>query len=270
MPAILLIAVFLLMPLQAVAGPKLFVLDCGSIKMDSLEMFGLEEGESDVSEMFVPCYLVRHDKGLLLWDGGLPRSVADADEPVFLDGGSMVYDTWIEDQLEAMGLTSADVTHAAYSHLHFDHAGAANYFLDSEVLMQRTEWDAAFAEDAEYVDTSLFDGLKRAKLSLLDGDHDVFGDGSVRLIYAPGHTPGHPVLLVTLDNAGPILLSGDLYHTRANRKLQRPPIFNSDAQQTLASMQKIEQLLVESGATLWIEHDKALADTLKKAPAFYD
>lgn len=270
MPAILLSALLLLLPLQAFAGPKLYVFDCGIIKVDSLEMFGLEEGESDVRELFVPCYLVSHDEGMLLWDGGLPRSVADADGPVVIDGGSMIYDTWIEKQLEAMGLDSANISHAAYSHLHFDHAGAANHFLESEVLMQRAEWDAAFAEDAQHVDTSLFDGLKQAKLTLLDGDHDVFGDGSVKLIYAPGHTPGHQVLLVTLDNTGPVLLSGDLYHTRASRKLQRPPIFNSDAQQTLDSMKKIERLMLESGATLWIEHDKALADTLKKAPEFYD
>ncbi len=174
----------------------------------------------------------------------------------------------IEQQLAAMDLSGADITHAANSHLHFDHAVAANYFLESEVLMQRSEWDAAFAEDAECIDTNLFDGLKGARLSFVDGDHDVFGNGSVRLIYAPGHTTGHQVLIVNLDNTGSILLSSDLYHTRANRKLQRSPTFNSDARQTLASMEKIERLLVESGATLWIEHHKALADTLKKAPEF--
>ena len=78
------------------------------------------------------------------------------------------------------------------------------------------------------------------------------------------------MLLVSLDKTGKILLSGDLYHTRANRKLQRVPTFNTDAEETLVSMKKIEQLLVTSGATLWIEHDKALADTLKKAPQYYD
>jgi len=92
----------------------------------------------------------------------------------------------------------------------------------------------------------------------------------VKLIYTPGHTPGHQVLLITLENTGPVLLSGDLYHTCANRSLRRAPTFNYDAQQTLESMEMIEQLLVATGATLWIEHDKALADTLKKAPQYYD
>ena len=136
--------------------------------------------------------------------------------------------------------------------------------------MQQKEWDAAFSESAAFVDTSLFDGLKGANVTFIDGDHDVFGDGSVRLIYAPGHTAGHQVLLVSLENGGKLLLSGDLYHTRANRALRRVPTFNADAEQTLASMDKIEKLLVDENAVLWIEHDKALADTLKKAPLYYD
>jgi N-acyl homoserine lactone hydrolase len=266
----LIFGLLILISSQAIAGPKLYVFDCGSAEMESMAMFNLEEGDTDVREIFVPCYLIEHANGRLLWDGGLPKSIADAEGAVASDGASMSYNRWIVDQLDDMGITPSDVTHAAYSHLHFDHAGAANFFLDSKIIMQQKEWDAAFGEAAEYIDTSLFDGLKEADVVFIEGDYDVFGDGTVRLISSPGHTPGHQVLLVTLENTGRILLSGDLYHTRANRRLRRAPIFNHDAQVTLASMDKVEQLLSETGATLWIEHDKALADTLKKAPAYYD
>lgn len=260
----------LLISCQVVAGPRLYVFDCGSITVDSLEMFGLRDDESEVRELFVPCYLIAHDKGLLLWDGGLPQAIADADGPVPGEGALLRYDRWLVDQLADMEIEPVDVTYAAYSHLHFDHAGAANAFADSNVLMQRAEWDAAFSKDGEFFDTTLFDGLEDTPVTFINGDHDVFGDGSVKLVSAPGHTAGHQVLLVSLDKTGKILLSGDLYHTRANRKLQRVPTFNTDAEETLVSMKKIEQLLVTSGATLWIEHDKALADTLKKAPQYYD
>jgi glyoxylase-like metal-dependent hydrolase (beta-lactamase superfamily II) len=64
---------------------------------------------------------------------------------VAIEGGALRYENWIVDQLAAMNMTPADISHAAYSHLHFDHAGAANAFIESEVLMQQTEWDAAFA-----------------------------------------------------------------------------------------------------------------------------
>lgn len=252
------------------AGVRLYVFDCGEIGVDSLELFGLAEHESPVRQLFVPCYLVEHPQGRLLWDGGLPKAVADAGGPVPVADGHMIYRRWIGDQLADMGLQPADIDYAVYSHLHFDHAGAANAFVQGTVVMQRAEWDAAFGRGGEFVDTSLFDGLREAKIEFIEGDHDLFGDGSVRLIYTPGHTAGHQTLLLTLKNTGKIMLSGDLYHTRANRALRRVPTFNHDAGQTLQSMERIEQLLAETGATLWIEHDQALADTLKKAPAFYD
>jgi glyoxylase-like metal-dependent hydrolase (beta-lactamase superfamily II) len=264
------IVLLFLVTLPAVAGPKLYVFDCGTVRFESLAMFNLTPEESSVRELFVPCYLIRHKDGILLWDAGLPKSVADAGEPVPFAGGSMTYERWIVDQLADMDITPADITHAAYSHLHFDHAGAANAMVANTVLMQQAEWDAAFDGSQEFIDPSLIEGLKQAKITFLNGDHDVFGDGSVRLVYAPGHTPGHQVLLVTLDNMGPVLISGDLYHTRANRALRRAPTFNYDAEQTFVSMDAVEQLLIDSGATLWIEHDKALADTLRKAPAYYD
>ncbi len=265
-----LICLLLIAAAQASAGPRLYVMNCGELALDSMGIFGLSDTDTPVRTLFVPCYLVRHEQGLLFWDGGLPYSVAQSKDVVTIEGGSMVYERWVMDQLADMGVAPEDITYAAFSHLHFDHAGAANALVKSEIIMQRKEWDAAFGEAAQYVDTSLFDGLKDASLTFIDGDHDVFGDGSVRLIFTPGHTPGHQVLLLDLENTGEILLSGDLYHTRANRLLRRVPTFNINAAQTLDSMEKVEKLLEERGATLWIEHDKALADSLRLAPHYYD
>lgn len=68
---IILVSLLLLISNQVIAGPRLYVFDCGLINVDSLEMFGLQEQESSVKQLFVPCYLVQHEDGLLLWDGGL-------------------------------------------------------------------------------------------------------------------------------------------------------------------------------------------------------
>ena len=256
---------------QAIAsGPRLYIFDCGLISLESLEMFNIRDTESPVRQMFVPCYLIEHERGRLLFDGGLPKSIADSDEPVDMEGGRLSYDRWIVDQLDDMGLKPSDIDYATYSHLHFDHAGAANAFASSQVIMQRKEWDAAMASGGEFVDPALIDGLKNASISFIDGDYDVFGDGSVRLIFAPGHTPGHQLLMINLEKTGQLLISGDLYHTRANRSLRRAPVFNVDPNQTYESMDRVENLLQETGATLWIEHDKELADSLKKAPDFYE
>ena len=104
----------------------------------------------------------------------------------------------------------------------------------------------------------------------MTGNFDVFGDGSVIIISAPGHTPGHQVLLLRLKNYGPILLSGDLYHFVKSRELKAIPAFNTDAEKTLESMKKIEKIINTEEATLWIEHNLELAKSLNLAPAYYD
>ena len=207
----------LLMSSAAFAGPKLYVFDCGLIAVDDVTMFGLEPNETAVRELFVPCYLIKHDKGTLLWNTGLPLSVAGKGH-VTLDVGSLVYDHSIVEQLASMHIEPRDLTYVAFSHLHSDHAGGANAFVETNVLMQKTEWNSALAGNPEF-EPVLFEKLKGAdaKLTIIDGDYDVFGDDTVRIVYAPGHTPGHQALLVKLDKTGPILLSGDVYHFRESR-----------------------------------------------------
>jgi N-acyl homoserine lactone hydrolase len=263
-------AALLLLSSLAVASPRLYVFDCGAIHLADVTMFGLQPNETPVRELFVPCYLIEHGNQRLLWDTGLPLDVAGRGK-VMMDGGdSFLYERSIVDQLAAMGIKPADITYVAFSHLHADHAGGANAFAGSNVLMQKAEWDSALAGNPEFEPSDVFAKLKEKQLTIIAGDYDVFGDGSVKFVYAPGHTPGHQALLINLANTGPVLLSGDLYHFRESRALRRVPTFNYDAAMSLQSIDKVEALLKKTGATLWIEHDKALADALKKAPAFYD
>lgn len=104
----------------------------------------------------------------------------------------------------------------------------------------------------------------------LNGDHDVFGDGSVTIIATPGHTPGHQSLLVKLPKTGALLLSGDAVHFKDNWDKRRVPAGNTDKDKTVASMVRMAEVMAREKAQLWINHDKAQADTLKHAPAFYD
>lgn len=253
------------------ADLQLYVLDCGELVFDDVSAFGLTNEETPVREMFVPCYLIRHPAGTLLWDAGLPLTVVGKGWVDLQPGVRMRYQRSVVDQVAAIGVSPPEITWMALSHMHFDHAGAANAFSRSHLLIQATEYTAAFehAEDYPVFDYSLYSALTSARKTLLDGDHDVFGDGRVQIISAPGHTPGHQVLFVDLAETGPLVLSGDLYHFRASRRMRRVPVFNTDAEATLASMQKIETFLQRRGAKLWIEHDQALAQTLRKAPEFY-
>ncbi len=229
------------------------------------------DDETPVRELFVPCYLIEHPVGRLIWDAGLPLAMAGAGRIDQEGGVYMDYERSLIDQLADMNLAPADIDKVAFSHMHYDLVGAANAFTESTLLIQDTEYEAAFVNVNNPVfQPDLYADLKDSEMERLSGDHDVFGDGRVMIVSAPGHTPGHQVLLVKLANTGPLLLSGDLYHFQMSRKLRRAPVFNTDAEQTFRSMDKVEALIESEGATLWIEHEKALADTLNMAPAFYN
>ena len=252
--------------------PKLSVMDCGWLGFADITLFGLSNEESSVREMFVPCYLIEHQGKRMIWDFGLPPNIVGSGVVEYVPGATMRYDTSIIDQLKTLGLEPGDIDYVAPSHLHFDHAGALTLFKGSTLLIQKAERDSVVGEPTENVaiDPSLFAGMEDTPTVQLEGDHDVFGDGKVVIFSTPGHTAGHQVLFIDLENTGKIILSGDLYHFRFSRENQRTPQFNFSRDQTLESMKRVEALLVEKDATLWIEHDHALANELKKSPAFYD
>src|SRR5437763_12770444 len=122
----------------------------------------------------------------------------------------------------------------------------------------------------DLVQRATFDTLRSSKTVIIKtDDHDVFGDGSVVIKWAPGHSPDHQVLFVKLAKTGPVLLSGDLYHYPEERKLNRVPTTEFNAEQTAASRAAIEAFVKKTGAQLWIQHDFNANAKLKKAPAFY-
>jgi len=254
------------------AAPRLYVFDCGRITLTDVSAFGLSNTETAVRELFVPCYLIENEGRRLLWDAGLPLGLAGQGTQSGASGMGLHYTRSLLEQLEDLTLTPQDIDFLAFSHFHFDHVGAAEAFPTATLLISPQEWEAAFlhADENPIFDKSLYENLENSNKRLIDPRHDVFGDGSVEIVAAPGHTPGHQVLLLRLENTGTVVLSGDLYHFEFSRTHRRVPIFNTDPAQTLASMQKIETLIEAEGAQLWIEHNQALADKLEKAPAFYD
>ena len=250
---------------------KLYVFDCGMLRFESIESFSISDDETDIRDLIVPCYVVEHEKGRLLWDGGLPSKTADVDG---WQGEGMLsrLDRTFSEQLPEIGLDMSSFDYAAYSHMHFDHVGVANEVNGATLIIQKKEYDAAFADEVTVpgFDPSLYNNLKDAERILIEGDHDVFGDGLGRIISAPGHTPGHQALFIELENSGPVVLSGDLYHFAISRQDRRVPEFNVDSDMTLMSMDRVEALVAETGATFWIEHELAFFEQLKKAPAYYD
>ena len=98
----------------------------------------------------------------------------------------------------------------------------------------------------------------------------MFGDGTVVIKWAPGHTPGHQILYLKLSKTGPVVLSGDLYHYAQERTLDRVPTFEFNPEQTRTTRVAIEAFLKKMGAQLWIQHDFTANAKLKKAPDYYE
>ncbi len=116
-----------------------------------------------------------------------------------------------------------------------------------------------------------YSALRNSKTEIITKDeYDVFGDGAVVIKSATGHSPDHQVLFLKLAKTGPVLLSGDLYHYPEERKLNRVPTTEFNAEQTIASRAAIEAFLKKTGAQLWIQHDFTANAKLKKAPEFYE
>ena len=172
-------------------------------------------------------------------------------------------------QLAKLGYNPTAITYVAFSHLHGDHVGNANMFARSNWIVQKAEHDAAFSAQAAQngFDRTMYESLSNAQKTLLAGDHDVFGDGTVRVLSTPGHTIGHQVLLLNLPQSGIVVLSGDLWHFRENRERRGVPAFNYNKEQTLASMDRIEQVIRDNKARLIIQHDPQDIGALGALPA---
>jgi glyoxylase-like metal-dependent hydrolase (beta-lactamase superfamily II) len=175
-------------------------------------------------------------------------------------------------QLAEAGYSPGDINYLALSHYHFDHTANANQFVNATWLVGQEDYDAMFAETPpDLTQPTTYKALgDRKAITIKSDDYDVFGDGTVVIKRAPGHTPGHQVLYLKLANTGSVVLSGDLYHYPEERTLDRVPTFESDAKQTRETRALIEAFLKKSGAQLWIQHDLGANARLKKAPDYYD
>ena len=258
---------------EAVASVRLYTVDCGRVDISDMASLA-DTGEYDgkPGKLVAPCFIVRHPKGTLLWDTGLGDKLADVKEGV-VDGPFHSHvDTRLSDQMKAIGLGPADIDYVSFSHLHFDHTGNANLFGGGTTwLLSKPELDWAVGNPTPFgVDPASFSAYKTAKLVMIGSDHDVFGDGSVRILAAPGHTPGHKVLLLKLQKSGAVMLSGDLYHTIENRKHARMPAFNTSRAETLASFSRIETIVKNTRARFVIQHAPESFASMPKFPAYLE
>jgi len=257
---------------QAPKSVRLYVFDCGSLNIPDTSPYQLTKEELATNMMSVPCFLVAHPKGAMMWDtGAIPDSS-------FQSGGApptLRYATSARSltaQLAEVGYTPADINYLALSHFHWDHVGNSNIFAAAIWLVRKPERDIMFADPpSPRTEPANYSALRNSKTTLITKDeYDVWGDRTVVIKAAPGHSPAHQVLYLKLTKTGPVVLSGDLYHYPEERKLKRLPTTEFNVEQTAASRAAIEAFLKKAGAQLWIQHDFTANAKLKKAPAYYE
>jgi N-acyl homoserine lactone hydrolase len=251
-------------PAAAEGVDKLYVLDCGHISAPDQSRWSSGVNVGVPIELSDNCYLIHHGHHWFLWDTGLADAIAaNPDGVKGANGFVMKKPKTLAGQLNELGLTPSDITAIAISHTHPDHIGNVELFPQAMLYVQKAEYDWPGEG-----------GAPRFKpehpVTKLDGDFDVFGDGSVTIISTPGHTPGHQSLLVRLPKTGAVVLSGDVVHFKDNWDNRRVPAFNFSKEQSAASMQRIADILAKDHAQLWINHDEPQSDAQKKSPQYYE
>ena len=245
------------------SADRLYILNCGEGLLADVSR--MSPGTTGSRDLVDNCYLIRHGQDWMLWDTGITDAVADMPEGMTPSDPRATQ--WkrpkkLLSQLADLGVKPSDLKYLAVSHTHPDHIGNVELFPQTTLLVQKAEYDwpapLGMWFKAEHPVTKL------------EGDRDVFGDGSVTILSTPGHTPGHQSLLVKLAKTGALVLSGDAVHLRSNWDNRVTPGMNTDPTQTQTSMQRIADILANENGQLWINHDKPQRDGLKMAPDFYE
>jgi glyoxylase-like metal-dependent hydrolase (beta-lactamase superfamily II) len=263
---------------KAGVAEKLYRLDCGRSVANDESVWTPGENVGRNIEFSSTCWLLKHGSEWLLWDTGVPQDTLNDPRGWSTLPKLIVYhlDRSLTDQLAEIGLKPADIGLVAVSHTHGDHIGNVGLFTNATIVMQRAEYLWIHSANGPNDNVNQLMALARKllgtpkNLQLVNGDTDVFGDGSVTLVSTPGHTPGHQSMLVHLRKSGFIMLSGDVAHLEENFRSDIVPSLNTNKAESIASMAKVRRLLAAYQAMFFINHDKNQTRKLKLLPACYD
>jgi glyoxylase-like metal-dependent hydrolase (beta-lactamase superfamily II) len=219
-------------------------------------------------------YLLEHANGLVLFDTGVhPNLIADIKSHLGPEADNWGIEAHPADdaraKLAALGIAPGEISHLVMSHLHYDHAGGIMSFPNAQVWMQRAEWDFANAppvyQDGLYIKSEF--AIPRTRLHLIEGAHDLFGDGAIRMIPTPGHTPGHQSLLARGEHA--YILTADAAYEPDLADVTRLPAaaLCVSPDDMIASREKLRALRDEYDATVLCTHDINFRANVRRAPA---
>jgi N-acyl homoserine lactone hydrolase len=246
-----------------------YALTCGHLEGD---LGYLMEGGEGRIRLPIPAYLIEHPMGTALFDTGMHPDCQH--DPAARVGariaGLFAFDYHpgeeISARLAALGRDPAKIDLIINSHFHFDHVGGNALIPNATMVVQRREWDAGMDGDiAVRRGFNPRDFDLGHKLRLVDGEHDVFGDGRVVCLPTHGHTPGHQSLKLRLDSGGEVVLAADSCYFCRTLRERRLPRFVHDRDAMLLSLNRLAALEA-NGARIFFGHDPEFWQTVPQAP----
>lgn len=254
---------------------RLWALDSPTFTLDKSILMVGATGEVTIP---MPAYLIEHPKGLVLFDTGLVPAAADDPVAVYGDlatflGVAYSPEQRVDRQLQALGYQTSDVRYVIASHTHFDHTGGLYLFPESEIFFGQGDLRFAYWPDpagAVFFRQADLDPVRKARWREIPAcDHDLFGDGSVVVLWTPGHTPGELSLLVRLPGRN-FILTGDTVHLRDALEQVVPMPYDADTVESLRSIRRLQLIRDSADATVWITHDPQDWAEFDHAPACYE
>jgi glyoxylase-like metal-dependent hydrolase (beta-lactamase superfamily II) len=259
-------------------GLRLYFFSCGSLTT-YMQFIKMNEGMGEEYEVPVPFFLITHPRGNVLFDGGNALEVArDAHghwgETAEVYMPNMTEDDFVVNQLQAMDVDPASVRYVVQSHLHLDHSGAIGHFPNAEYVVQRRELEYAYAphwfQVPGYIRPDFDRDVNWRFLYGEQDDHyDLFGDGTIRTLFTPGHAPGHTSLVVTLEETGSVMLTADACYTMDHYNNAALPGLLYSASDCADSVEKIQRTVDALEAMVVTGHDPEAWPDFKKAPEYY-
>lgn len=259
---------------------QLFMFQTGTLRT-KVKYIKMNQGEADF-EIPVPWFLIKHPKGNVVIDGGNALEVA-IDKRGYWGDVVNAYDPIMEtqntcvEQCRSVGVEPEDVRFVIQSHLHLDHSGAIGRFPNAQHIVQRAEYEYAFNPDWFSESAYIRADFDRPGLDwkFLGGEYtdnfDLFGDGVIRMIFTPGHSPGHQSFLINLPNTGPMLLAIDAAYTLDHWNNQALPGLVCSSVDAVHSVAKLHKIAEDTGAMVVTGHDPDHWKTFRKAPhQYYD
>jgi glyoxylase-like metal-dependent hydrolase (beta-lactamase superfamily II) len=248
---------------MAMGAPEVHLFDSGTLALGGIEVP-------------VPFFLVRHPDGDVIVDGGNPLAVA-RDPRAHWGGLADVFEVHMTEdqhcaaQLGRLGVDPDAVRHVVQTHLHIDHTGALGHFPNATVVVHERELEAARSAESPEASGYVRADYDRPELRWkpFSGEHDLFGDGTIRLIETPGHSAGHISVLLELDQTGPVLLTADASDNRAMWEGRAHPRAFHSRESANRSIEQLRQLADRTGALVVFGHDAENWAELAHAPESY-